>query len=129
MPSPDLHPPPIGTPLVKEWGPAPPWVRWLLQLWEYVRPMYGSDSWNPGNLVNGTGETSSAITVNGARLGDYVFVGAPYDLQGVTATGYVETDDAVRIRIHNGTGSDKNLNLGTWTVRVIKGYNPRPEAS
>ena len=80
----------------------------------------GSLIWNPGNLVDGAGETSTSITVSGAALGDYVDVAAPYDLQDQTVTGYVTATDTVEIRLQNESTNAINLASGTWTVRVRK---------
>jgi hypothetical protein len=83
-------------------------------------PLRGSISWNPASLGDGTGETSSAITVTGAAFGDSVDVGIPYDVQGMNVTGYVSAADTVKIRIQNETGGTIDLGAGTWTVHVRK---------
>ena len=80
----------------------------------------GSLTWNPGNLVDGAGETSSGITVTGAVFGDYVLVAAPYDLQDMTVTAYVSAADTVKIRIQNESTNTINLASGTWTVRILQ---------
>jgi len=82
--------------------------------------LIGTLVWDPGNLIDGTGETSGNITVTGAIFGDYVLVGAPYDLQGITCTAYVNAADSVRIRLQNETGGTIDLASGTWKVKVIK---------
>jgi len=80
----------------------------------------GSATWNPGDLVDGAGETSAGITATGAALGDFVLASAPYDLQGITCNAYVSAADTVTIRLQNETGGAINLASGTWKVRVIK---------
>ena len=80
----------------------------------------GSATWNPGNLADGAGETSASITVTGAVLGDFVLASAPYDLQGITMTPYVDASNSVKIRLQNETGGAIDLASGTWKVRVIK---------
>ncbi len=80
----------------------------------------GAINWNPANLGDGAGETSAAITVTGAVLGDYVAVGAPYDLQDCVATGYVQAANTVEIRLQNESGGARDLANGAWKVRVIK---------
>lgn len=77
-------------------------------------------SWDPGDLIAGAGETSSGITVTGATLGDFVEVSAPYDLQGIMATGFVSAANTVKIRIQNATAGSINLASGNWKVRVEK---------
>jgi len=86
----------------------------------YPRPLSGTLVWDPANLADGAGETSSAITVDGAAFGDTVEVAAPYDLQGIAATAYVSVANAVKIRIQNETGGAIDLASGTWTVWVRK---------
>lgn len=90
---------------------APEWATWTLT---------GSDTWNPGSLADGAGETSAAFTVTGAALGDTVLAGAPYDLQGITCTAYVSAANTVKIRLQNETGGTIDLASGTWKVRVFK---------
>ncbi|MBA7690314.1 hypothetical protein ES703_98839 [subsurface metagenome] len=80
----------------------------------------GSIVWDPGNLVDGAGETSSGITVTGAAPGDFVLVSAPYDLQDCVASGYVQAADTVEIRLQNESGGTRNFASGTWRIRVIK---------
>jgi hypothetical protein len=80
-----------------------------------------SFTWNPGDLADGAGETSSSITATGAVLGDLVLVSAPYDLQGITCSGYVDAADSVKIRIQNETaGANINLASGSWKIRVYQ---------
>ncbi len=87
----------------------------------YTGPeLEASFTWNPGNLVDGAGETSAAVTVTGAVFGDYVMVAAPYDLQGITCNGYVSAADAVKVRLQNETTGALDLASGSWKVRVIQ---------
>lgn len=80
----------------------------------------GSVTWNPGNLADGAGETSAAITVTDAKLGDFVWFSAPYDLQGITANGYVSAANTVKIRLQNETTGAIDLASGVWKVLVFK---------
>ena len=80
-----------------------------------------SFTWNPGDLADGAGETSSGQTVTGAVFGDYVMVSAPYDLQDLICTGYVQAADTVEVRIQNeNAGANVNLASGTWKVAVLR---------
>lgn len=74
---------------------------------------------NPSSLSDATGETQQ-VAIEGANLGDFVLVSAPYDLQDITVTGYVQAQDVVEIRIQNESGSTINLASGTWRIAVIK---------
>lgn len=77
-------------------------------------------AWNPGVVANAAGATSSALTVTGAVLGDLAIVAAPYDLQGLQATAYINAANTAVIRLTNLTGAGVTLASGTWRVRVIK---------
>ena len=77
-------------------------------------------TWTPGAIANAAGLTSSALTVTGAALGDLAMVSAPYDLQGIQATAYVNAANSVVIRLTNLTGATVTLASGSWRVRVIK---------
>ncbi|MCP3683612.1 MAG: right-handed parallel beta-helix repeat-containing protein [bacterium] len=76
--------------------------------------------WNPGNLIDGAGETKGSITVTGAALGDFVTVSAPYDLQDCIATGYVQASNNVEIRLQNESGGAIDFANGYWHVKVDK---------
>jgi hypothetical protein len=80
----------------------------------------GTLIWTPGTLAAGAGATSSPIAVSGAALGDFAKVAAPYDLQGVLATAYVNAANSAVIRLQNQTGGSVTLASGTWRVRVTK---------
>ena len=77
---------------------------------------------NPGNLADGAGETQQ-VTVEGANLGDFVLVSAPYDLEDITVTAYVQAQDTVEIRIQNESTSTVNLASDTWRIVVINKLN------
>lgn len=83
-------------------------------------PLEGSLVWNPANLIDGTGETSSAITVVGAAVGDAVIVYPPYDMRDITYSGYVQAADTVEIRIQNESTAARDFASGTWKVKVWK---------
>lgn len=82
----------------------------------YTRPLTATTTWDPGNLADGAGETSAAITVTGVVFGHRVEISAPYDLQGIICTGYVSAAGMVRIRLQNESGGAINLASGTWRV-------------
>lgn len=85
-----------------------------------VDVLQATSTYNPGSLVDAAGETSSGITVTGAALGDFCEVAAPYDLQDIVATCYVQATDTVEIRLQNESGSTVDLASGSWKVRVLK---------
>lgn len=86
----------------------------------HISDLQGSGIWNPGTIATSAGITSSSIAVTNALPGDFVSVAAPYDLQGVTCTGYVDATNSVRIRLYNSTVAGVTLASGTWKVAVRK---------
>jgi hypothetical protein len=84
-----------------------------------VNYLYATATYDPGSLVDGAGETSSAITVTGAALNDAVLVFPPYDLQGITVTGYVSAVNTVKIRVQNESTATVDLASGSWQVAVV----------
>lgn len=78
----------------------------------------GSATYNPGNLVDGAGETTT-VTVTGAALGDYASCSFSNDLQGITTTAWVSAADTVSVRFQNETGGAVNLASGTLRARVL----------
>jgi hypothetical protein len=88
--------------------------------YNFLKALSGSATWNPASLDDGAGETSSSVTVTGAALGDFCISSAPYDMQGIVATCYVDAADSAKIRIQNETGGTIDLASGTWRVRIIK---------
>jgi hypothetical protein len=81
---------------------------------------FATATWDPGNLVDGAGETSAAVTLTGAAFGDHVSVSAPYDLQGITCNAYVSAANTVRARLQNETGGGIDLGSGTWRFSLRK---------
>jgi hypothetical protein len=79
-----------------------------------------SFSWTPGLIAVGAGLNAAAVTVAGAAFGDFVQVAAPYDLQGLTATAYVNASNSVIVRLQNGTGAGVTLASGNWRLRIHK---------
>lgn len=81
----------------------------------------GSVVYDPGNLVDGTGVTTT-VTVTGAALGDFVVVSFSVDLAGILLTGYVSAADTVSVRFQNETTGAIDLASGTIAARVLKDY-------
>lgn len=73
---------------------------------------------NPASLADAVGETQS-VTVTGATLGDFVIVSAPYDLQDITVTAYVQAANTVEIRLQNEGAATVDLASGTWKIIVL----------
>lgn len=75
-------------------------------------------TWDPGSLDDGVGETSSAIAVPGAVLGSTIVqCVAPYDLQGITLSAWVDAANSCKARLQNETTGTINLASGTWVMQ------------
>lgn len=82
--------------------------------------LFGTAVIDPISLIDAAGATST-LTVTGVVLGKYVVnVIAPYDLQGITVTGYVSAANTVAIRMQNESGGTLDLASGVWTVQCIR---------
>lgn len=81
----------------------------------------GFSVFDPNNLNDGVGQTK-AITAVGSRLGDYILIGPPYDLQGITHNAYVSVDGTISLRLQNETGGAIDLGSGVWYWRVMRQY-------
>lgn len=79
----------------------------------------GSATFNPSNLVDGAGETTT-VAVTGALLGDLAFASFSLDLQGITVTPYVSASDVVSVRFQNETGGTINLASGTLRAATLR---------
>ena len=86
----------------------------------YVSPLFGSATYDPPNLVDGAGDTTT-VTVTGASLGDFVEgISFSNNLQGITVTGWVSSANTVSVRFQNESGSTLDLASGTLRVKVRK---------
>jgi hypothetical protein len=87
------------------------------------RVLSGSATFNPSNLVDGAGETTT-VTVTGAALGDYAEVSFSLDVEGITVTAWVSAADTVSVRLQNESGGTLDLGSGTLRARVFKTAPP-----
>lgn len=84
---------------------------------EYTE-LKGSAVYNPPNLVDGTGATTT-VTVTGCALGDCVSrLSFSNDVQGFTVTGWVSAANTVSVRFQNESGGALDLASGTLRVWV-----------
>ena len=79
--------------------------------------LFGSATVDVASLLDAAGATSSGITVTGAALGDFVLFSHGVDLQGISATAYVQAADTVEVRFQNESGG--TLDLASTTTRVL----------
>jgi hypothetical protein len=79
----------------------------------------GSATFDPANLVDGAGETTT-VTVTGAALGDFAEASFSNDLQGISLTAWVSASNTVSVRFQNESGGTLDLASGTLRARVRK---------
>lgn len=88
----------------------------------YGATLKGSATYDPPNLADGAGATTT-VTVTGAALGDFVDnVSFSLDLQGITLTAWVSAANTVSVRFQNESGGALDLASGTLTAIVKKNY-------
>ena len=76
-------------------------------------------TWDPGEVAAG-GKVSTTITVPGAALQDFVLRSFSLDLQELTLTADVISENTVEVVLANLTGSAVDLGSGTLRVAVLK---------
>ena len=79
----------------------------------------GSATFDPANLVDGAGETTT-VTVTGAALGDFAEASFSNNINGITLTAWVSAADTVSVRFQNESGGTLDLASGTLRARVRK---------
>lgn len=84
--------------------------------WKATGGLTGSATFNPADLADGTGETTT-VTVTGAALGDYAVASFSLDLQGLIMTAWVSAADTVSVRFQHEVGG-ANINLASGTLRA-----------
>ena len=106
-------------------------IGYLRAEWEYLERLRlrvgrllpefrnASVTFNPSNLVDGAGETTT-VTVPGALLGDVALASFSLDLQGITLTAYVSATDTVSVRFQNESGGAVNLASGTLRAMAYR---------
>lgn len=80
---------------------------------------YGSATFNPSNLADGAGETTT-VTVTDAALGDFAEASFSLDLQGITLTAWVSAANTVSVRFQNESGGPLDLASGTLKASAIR---------
>lgn len=77
--------------------------------------------YRPGAITGATIASGAILTRSfstaGCQVGDFVDVGAPLDLQGMSATANVSVNDTCVLTITNLTGTSKTIADATWNFR------------
>ena len=89
----------------------------MTALFGSVNGLTATASYNPANLVDGAGVTTTVAVVN-AAMGSFVAASFSLDLQGVMLSAWVSAAGTVSVRFQNETGGAIDLDAGTITVRV-----------
>ncbi len=82
-------------------------------------PLSGSDTWDPGNIVDGT-EEAKDVAVTGAEMGDLVIAGFSLDVLDLVLNGQVTAANVVTCVLANNTGGAIDLGDGIIYVKVMK---------
>lgn len=82
-------------------------------------PLDVSASVDPANIIDGA-ELTISVSATGAALGDFVQFSAPYDLEDLTVTAYVQAADTIELRLENQSGTARDLDSGTWKFRITQ---------
>lgn len=77
-----------------------------------------SITWNPASVASGA-QTTTTVTVTGAKLGNPAAASFSLDLQGLVLSAYVSSANTVTIVLSNLTGGAVDLASGTLYVRVF----------
>lgn len=86
----------------------------------YSRNEYiGSATYDPASLADGIGVTTT-VPVIGATLGDFAVASFSNDLQGITVSAWVSSNNVVGVRFQNETGGTIDLASGTLRAVVVK---------
>lgn len=94
----------------------------VLKIWYNVtgpNVIYGSASWNPGTIANGS-ISGTNVVVTGASLGDFVDATFSLSQQDCLLQAWVSTADVVRVLIVNNSGVSKTFSSGTIKVKISK---------
>ncbi len=78
-----------------------------------------SATWETSSIADGDIE-SKTITVQKARMTDFVFASFSKDLEGLKLSADVTALGTVTAKLFNGTGSAVNIGTGTLYVRVFR---------
>jgi hypothetical protein len=82
-----------------------------------LSPLYGEADYAPGELADDA-QALVTITVPSAIPGYVTEVAYDQSLQGLSATGYVDSLDTVKVLLRNGTGGGITLLAGRFRAYV-----------
>lgn len=112
-----LLPDPGSAWLKPDGRPGETFFQRMTALFASVNGLTATATYNPGNLVDGDGVTTT-VAVPNAAMGSFVAVSFSLDLQGIALSAWVSDAGTVSVRFQNETGGAIDLGAGTITVRV-----------
>lgn len=77
-----------------------------------------SSAVNPASMLDGDEEVF-AVTVPGAKLGDFAFVSFSIDVLDLELSAQVTAANTVTVSLSNNTGGTIDLGAGTLRVKVV----------
>ena len=80
--------------------------------------IYGERTADFGAILDGD-EAAISETVEGAKLGDFVFVSADVNILDLTLTAYVSAENTVKILLANNTGVSIDVPSTTFAYKVV----------
>lgn len=98
------------------------WYDWFAELAQRVTgliPLEGTATYDPPNLADGAGATTT-VTVTGAALGDMATASFSLATSGITITAWVSAANTVSVRFQNESGGPLDINSGTLKAWVLK---------
>ena len=75
-------------------------------------------AFNAASMLDGNEEVF-AVTVPGAKLGDFAFVSADIDVVDLELSAQVTAANAVTVSLSNNTGGTLDLGAGNLRVKVV----------
>lgn len=70
--------------------------------------------------VAGNDSSVSSLTIQGARMGDYVLISFDQDCQQLILNAFVSATNTITIIAHNHKGTTITLPTGTLYIRITK---------
>ena len=95
--------------------------------WTLLSDVIADSTGNPVRIVNFTEKTipvggsySIDFTVDGANIGDFCTIAAPYSLKGLNVSSYVSAKNTVTIQVTSTVAYPYTLLNGPWKVKISK---------
>ena len=85
---------------------------------------------NPGSMASGAGAAVTGLTINGARVGDFVKLSPPSGWEAqIIHQGTITADDTATFGFINGHASTQDPGAGTWLAFIQRRFHTTTAAS